>query len=69
LHRKWIKFECKSTAKAWVLVSAIGLDAVALLAFLTIKGAADPLIVAIAIASMAGHTMHCLVRPATCADF
>ncbi len=39
-------------AKAWVLVSAIGLDAVALLAFLIIKGAADPMIVVIAMASI-----------------
>ena len=41
-------------AKAWVLVFAIGLDAVALLAFLIIKGAADPMIVVIAIASIVG---------------
>lgn len=40
-------------AKAWVLMSAIGLDAVALLAFLIIKGAADPMIVVIATVSIA----------------
>ena len=41
-------------ARAWVLVTAIGLDAVALLAFLIIKGAADPMIVVIAMASIVG---------------
>lgn len=41
-------------AKAWVLVSAIGLDVAALTAFLVIKGAADPRIVAVAIVSIAG---------------
>lgn len=41
-------------ANAWVLVSAIGLDAAALVAFLIIKGGADPMIVVIAIAAIAG---------------
>lgn len=41
-------------ARAWVLVSAIVLDAGALIAFLTIKGAADPAIVAIGVVAIAG---------------
>ena len=41
-------------AKTWVLVSAIGMDAAALVAFLIIKGAADPMIVVIAIAAIVG---------------
>ena len=40
-------------ARAWVLVIAIGLDAAALVAFLTIKGAADPLIVIVAVLAIA----------------
>mgnify|MGYP003638758686 FL=1 len=39
-------------ARAWVLVTAIILDALALLAFLVIKGGADPTIVGIAIVSI-----------------
>jgi len=39
-------------ARAWVLVTAIILDAVALIAFLVIKGGADPTIVAIAVVSI-----------------
>ncbi len=40
-------------AKAWVLMSAIAMDAAALVAFLIIKGAADPMIVVIAVAAIA----------------
>ena len=40
-------------AKAWVLVSAIVLDAAALVAFFIIKGGADPMIVIIAVVSIA----------------
>jgi len=40
-------------AKPWVLVSAIGLDSMALVALLLIKGAADPMIVVIAVAAIA----------------
>ncbi len=40
-------------AKTWILVSAILFDAVALFAFLMIKGSADPLIVVIALISIA----------------
>ena len=39
-------------ARAWVLVTAIILDALALIAFLVIKGGADPTIVAIAVVSI-----------------
>ena len=39
-------------ARAWVLVTAIILDGLALLAFLVIKGGADPTIVGIAIVSI-----------------
>jgi len=41
------------SAKAWVLVTAMLLDAAVLVAFLIIKGSADPMIVVIAIVSMA----------------
>lgn len=40
-------------AKAWVLMTAIGLDGAALAAFLIIKGAADPAIVVIAVVAIA----------------
>ena len=40
-------------ANAWVLVSAIGLDAAALLAFIIVKGAADPTIIVIAVVAIA----------------
>lgn len=39
-------------AKAWVLVTAIGLDAAALLAFVIVKGAADPTIIVIAVVAI-----------------
>lgn len=39
-------------ARAWILVTAIVLDAGALIAFLVIKGAADPTIVGIAVAAI-----------------
>lgn len=40
-------------AKAWVLVTAIGLDAAVLLAFVIVKGAADPTIIVIAVVAIA----------------
>lgn len=39
-------------AKAWVLVTAIGLDAAVLLAFVIVKGAADPTIIVIAVVAI-----------------
>ncbi len=41
-------------ASSWVVVCAIALDAVALTAFVAMKGAADPTIIIIAVAFMAG---------------
>jgi hypothetical protein len=41
------------SASAWVLVTAIGFDVAALVAFLIIKGTADPMIVVIAILAIA----------------
>ncbi len=48
----WRHLRKDVSAKSWVLLTAIGLDAVALAAFLSIKGAADPLIIAIGLVSV-----------------
>ena len=45
----WRHLKADVGARAWVLVTAIILDALALIAFLVIKGGADPTIVAIAV--------------------
>jgi len=48
----WRHLKADVGARAWVLVTAIILDALALIAFLVIKGGADPTIVAIAVVSI-----------------
>ncbi len=48
----WRHLKADVNASAWVLMTAIVLDALALVAFLVIKGGADPLIVMIAVSSI-----------------
>ena len=48
----WRHLNADVDAHAWVLATAIVLDALALVAFIVIKGGADPLIVVIAVSSI-----------------
>lgn len=48
----WRHLKADVDARAWVLATAIVLDALALAAFIAIKGGADPLIVIIAVSSI-----------------
>ena len=48
----WRHLKTDVDAQAWVLATAIVLDALALVAFIVIKGGADPLIVVIAVSSI-----------------
>lgn len=48
----WRHLKADVDAQAWVLATAIVLDALALVAFIVIKGGADPLIVIIAVSSI-----------------